>query len=176
MSVPDNIREDLRERLWKIADRINWLNLSPTAKSKHYEAWTRDPTIGGVLSQYISLGDVRVYLKDTLLKDFTRARMADESMPYRVLGIASTAQISKYYIKPHGRRLGDGRVICWGRASAWKAILMATYERAYEKKNFTPYAAILTHAAGRYKQPNTRTMIENAAKKLGIARVILLEM
>jgi hypothetical protein len=141
-------------------------------KSKHYEIWTRDPTIGGVLSRYIDLGYVRVYLKDTLLKDFAQHRLADQSGPSRMLDIPETAEVVKTYVKPHGRRFADGRIICWGRASAWKMLLMAAYERAFAGKDFQPYGVILTQATGRYGEPKIRAMVESAANRLGIARVV----
>jgi len=172
MSVPDKVREDLRRKLWKEAEQIGWLNLSPTVKSKQYEAWARDATIGGVISRYISLGDVRVYLKDTLLKDYAQHRLADDAMPYRVLGIPLKTEVGKSYVKPHGRRFRDGRIICWGRASAWKAILMTAHERAYREKGSKVFGVILTHAVGRYKEPNVRAMIEQATYKLGVERLI----
>jgi hypothetical protein len=172
MSVPDNVRQQLRDKLWMTADQSDWLSLSTTAKSKFYEAWTRDPLIGGLLARYIPLGDVRVYIKDTLLKDFVQNRLADDSKPYKALGIASAITVAKNYVKPHGRRFADGRVICWGRAAAWKAILMAVYERAYGQTNWKPFGVMLTHAVGRYKETRTRTMIEKAAQRLGIERVV----
>lgn len=174
MSVPDHVRESLRDRLWESADAKQWTALSPTAKSASYEAWTRDPAIGGVLSRYISLSDVRVYLKDTLLKDYSRHKHADDALILRVLGL-SDAPTVRSYIKPHGRGFADGRIVCWGRANAWKNVLMAAYERAYGARSAKPFAVILTRAVGDYHQPAVRKMVECAATKLGIERVVWLE-
>jgi hypothetical protein len=175
MSVPDGVRQQLRETLGAIADQIGWLSLPSTDKSRQYEAWTRDPEIGGLIARFIPLGDVRVYLKDTLLKDFARHRLADDSVPRRVLGITPAAEVRRSYEKPHGRQLKDGRIISWGQASAWKAILMITYERAYGVRHLKPFGVALTHAVGTYKQPKTRQMVERAAHALGIERVVWLE-
>lgn len=175
MSVPDIVRQELREKLWAFADGLNWVSLSTTAKSRQYEAWTRDPKIGGVLSRYIPLSDVRVYLKDTLLKGFSQDRLSDDSVPYMLLGVSRNDEITERYIKPHGRALRDGRLICWGKASSWKAVVMAAYERAYAKKNLRAFGVIFTHAVGRYHQAATREMIEEAAQKLGIERVSWVE-
>ena len=175
MNVPDNVREELKTKLWKLADEIGWMTLSTTIKSKYYEMWTRDSGIGGILSRYISLGDVRVYLKDTLLKDFAQYRLQDHSMPCRVLRIPTSMEVAKVYVKPHGRRFCDGRIVCWGRAAAWKGILLAIHERAFVGKGFKPFAVILTHAVGRYKETKVRAMIEQAAEKLGIERLVWIE-
>jgi hypothetical protein len=172
MSVPESVRQNLRQKLWQTADELDWLSLTSTAKSQYYEAWTRDPTIGGLLARYIPLGDVRVYIKDTLLKDFLQNRLSNDSLAYRALGIDGSAKAAKSYVKPHGRLLEDGRIICWGRAAAWKAILMATYERAYGGQRLKAFGAVLTHAVGRYKETKTREMVEQAAKSLGIERIM----
>jgi hypothetical protein len=172
MSVPDHVRQTLRKRLWDLADEISWNNLSTTQKIKRYEEWTTDPTIGGILSRYIDSGKVRVYLKDTIMKDYARSVSADPTRPFFLLGLPPDQPVSQTYIKPHARRLPDGRVICWGRAGDWKLILMAVYERAAQLTTHKPYAAILTDANGKYAQATQRRIIEDAASKLGIERLI----
>ena len=168
--VPDSVRESLRAKLWSAADKRGWIGLSTTDKSKQYESWVRDPEAGGVLSGYINLSDVRVYIKDTLMKDYVKERLKDPSMPCRVLGIKSE-DIVKVFIKPHGRMLTGGRIIVWGQANAWKTVLMAAYERTYSRKNLSTHAVILTHAVDRYKQEHFRKMVSDAAKSLGAKRL-----
>ena len=68
MTLPRAIRDSLRERLWEAADRLEWAKLAQGDKARHYEVWTKDPSIGGVINRYIDGGKVRVYIKDTLLK------------------------------------------------------------------------------------------------------------
>src|SRR5438067_13787386 len=104
MSVPENIREQLRKRLWQTADEKKWSSLSVAEKSASYEAWTRDPAVGGVLSRFIRLSDVRLYLKDTLLKDYVRQREADDTLLLRILNLDGST-VAKSHIKPHGRTL-----------------------------------------------------------------------
>lgn len=172
MSVPDDIRKQLRKELSGVADEIGWMSLSSTEKRKLYEDWTRDPKYGGTLSRYIDKGQVRVYLKDTILKDYTRAAGADASRPFRLLKIPADAQVAQTYIKPHGRRLADGRVICWGRANDWKLVLMAMHERSSNGQKAVPFAAILANATGKFAEPAVRRMVEDAATKLTIQKLL----
>jgi hypothetical protein len=174
MNVPDEVREKLRDVLWRTADETRWMTLSPVEKSKYYRAWTRDPEIGGVLARYLGRGQIRVYIKDSLLKDYARARLADEKRPFRILGLLNETA-ARAYTKPHGRLLKDGRVVCWGKAEDWKSILIAAYERAYEMENGVPYAAVLMHAAGRFHENDTRKLVERVGEKLGIAKVVWLD-
>lgn len=175
MSVPDDTRDRLRTLLWKTADEVGWATLSPTDKTKRYESWTRDAQVGGVLARYMDSGQVRVYLKDTLLKGYGRAHLADESIPFRVAGVDGVSDCVESYVKPHGRRLQDGRILCWGRADDWKSVLMAIHERAYRQPGARPFAAILLHPSGRYHEDHARAPIDDAALKLGIERLIWLD-
>ncbi len=174
MSLPHHVREELQVKLYGIADAIGWANLSAAAKAKRYEDWTRDSEIGGVLARYMDKGKVRVYLKDTLLKDYTRKTLSDDGRPLRVLGITQPPVIRERFIKPHGLRLGDGRVVAWGRADDWKLILMAIYERTRAHAGSTAFGAVLLNSTGRFDEPDTRSMIEDAAKRLGIQQLVWL--
>lgn len=171
MSVPDNTRDQVRERLWRIADEIGWLALGPSDKTQYYDNWTKDPQVGGVLQRYMTVGQLRMYIKDTILKGYPSARRADQAKPFRMLGLPEDTPAC-VFIKPHGRRLPDGRIVCWGRAVDWKSVLMAVYERTYSLSGATPYAAILTECGGKFLEQRVRDLITEAAKRLGIERLV----
>lgn len=175
MTVPDEVRERIKDLIWHRADTIGWQDLSPVDKTNCYENWTNDPEVGGVLVRYIDKGQVRVYLKDSLLKDYVRLHYADGQRPLRVLKIGKRLPVSESFEKPHGRRFSDGRVVCWGRADDWKAILMALHERSYARPGAEPFGAVFMRAAGRFAESKVRRMIEAAAKKLGVRKVVWLE-
>jgi actin-like ATPase involved in cell morphogenesis len=69
------------------------------------------------------------------------------------------------------RPLHDGRVICWGLAKNWKAIILAAYERAKRKGNGKPFTAVLMFPSGATRQEAERAMIEDVAKRLGVERL-----
>jgi hypothetical protein len=175
MTVPRDIFSQLKSRLEAEANRIGWASLGLTEKSLQYDQWTRDPAIGGVLARYLDLRQVRVYIKDTLLKDYHRKRLGAEERPFRVLGIPAGIDVEQTFIKPHGRLLVDGQLVCWGRADAWKTILTALYERSYGRPNVRPTGAVLSDATGRFRELQVRDMVETAARRLGIGRVVWLE-
>lgn len=172
MSVPVEIRLRLRTQLWEVADQVRWMNLSSSQKSRYYEDWTRDQEIGGLLARFIDRGKVRLYLKDTLLKGYARERLADQNRPLRLLGIDGPVEVVEAYTKPHGRRLRDGRIICWGRAEDWKTILMALHERTYVSEGSKPFGAVLMYADGRFRELELREMVKAAAVNLAIERLI----
>lgn len=179
MRVPDDVRAGMRRKLWAVAEQVDWARLSWTEKSTYYEAWTRDPEVGGELDHYMDHGQVRVYIKDTVMKGYGRSRLADPSGAMRVLGLVATGSetgpvVVEEYQRPHGRRLLDGRVISWGKAKDWKAVLMSIHERAFEAQGGRPYGAVLSSAVGRFTEDDTRRLVADAATKLGIERLVWL--
>src|SRR5438132_1641596 len=117
---------------------MTWVEKSPL-----YEAWTRDSEIGGRLSRYMDQRQIRVYIKDTVMKGYVRNRQSDPTLPLSMLRISSQTPIAEAFERPHGRRLQDGRVIAWGNAEDWKLVITAIHERSYGIKGARPYAAIL---------------------------------
>jgi len=181
MRIPDSVRAGLRSKLWALADQIDWSRLSWHEKAKQYEVWTRDPDVGGLLSNYMDQRQIRVYIKDTIIKGYIRSRLEDPLPVMRVLGLiendAEDAEIlmaAEDYERPHGRRLADGKVIVWSKAKDWKAVLMVTHERAFMVKGAVPYAAVLFAAGGRFSEERFRRMVQDAATRLGIERVVWL--
>lgn len=172
MSVPEKVRREAKERLWAEADRLNWSSLSATDKSRYYTIWTETKDLGGRLGAYMDPRQVRVYIKDTLLKPYTRESSASPDLAFRVLGIAPDTPSVASYIKPHGRLLADQRQVAWSKASEWKATLMALHERAFAKGR--PFAAVLTEAGAKFATDDDRLVVESAAKKLGVEKVVWL--
>ena len=168
MKIPDKTYERIKDKLWGLADDLNWPTLSNPQKSALFEDWLRDDHVGGVLSRYLDTGSVRVYLKDTIMKPYGRERIKDFTPVAKLLGITDDFFVTETYIKPHGVRLGDGKVICWGFSRDWKTILFAAFERAHVVPLGVPFAAVIMFPAGKCQQPRYRQMIEAAAVKLGI--------
>ena len=171
MSVPEDVRERLRTQLWKLADDLNWLLLPDTDKGKHYQNWTRDPQIGGVLSHYMEVGQVRTYIKDAILKVYSRRRMEDFHKPLAKIGLSPSSQVVKTFIKPHGVKLADGKIVCWGNAASWKLVLMALHERSFAEDDAVPYGAVLFQSSAGFADVASRAVVESAATKLGIRKL-----
>lgn len=173
MRVPAGIRREVKERLWAEADRLNWPALSTADKSRYYTMWTETADIGGRLGQYMDPRKVRVFIKDTLLKSYTREISANPARVFRVLNIVENTATVATFVKPHGCLLSNGRQIAWSKASEWKATLMALHERTFEKGE--PYAVVLTEAGAKFELPSQRAVVESAADKLGIKRLVWLD-
>src|SRR5260370_40575673 len=113
----------------------------------------------------------RLHITDSLLKGYATQTSADPNSPLRVAGIEPNAVVLEKYVKPHGLRFGDGRIISWGRAEDWKSVLMALHEREFVRDEARRFAVILMFADGKFREPDNRTMIKAAADRLGIEKV-----
>jgi hypothetical protein len=175
MSIPAKVRLAVRERVWSLAKEVDWPTLPDSARSRKYEEWTRDPEIGGLLGNYVDPKQVRVYIKDSVIKPYVIALRSDQARTFRALDIPHDALMAEGYLKPHGRRLEDGRVVCWGQARDWKLVLLAVWERAYENPSATPYGAVLNSATGQWAADAFRAKALDLAQRLGVRHLIWLD-
>ncbi|MCG3178260.1 MAG: hypothetical protein BIFFINMI_00586 [Phycisphaerae bacterium] len=174
MKLPDTVLDGLREKLWTLADGLKWATLPDRQKTQYYENWSRDRDIGGVISRYIPDQNVRLYIKDTIMKPYVLDRLEDPNRVRKALGIPLEAGTAENYTKPHGLRLDDGRILCWGLAANWKNLIMAVHERSHLAAKARPFGLVLMYAGGRMQEGPFREMVEDAAKKLKIEKVIWL--
>ena len=169
------VRDAVRDTLWAICDDIGWMSLPDTERANYYQRWTVDSAIGGQLSHYMDPRKVRVYIKDSLIKPYVRARLSvNEAEVWRLLGLAVTDRPEQQFIKPHGRLMPDGRIIGWGRSRDWKSVLMAVFERASEREAYSAFGVVLLES-GATELLKTRKLVRDAAMRLGIQKVVWLE-
>lgn len=172
MNVPDEIRDKLKVELWRRADEIDWLALGSLEKSQRYENWAHETTIGGMLAHYMDVRQIRLYIKDTLLKKYPQTRLADAAKPLGLLAIPASTSVVTVFTRPHGRRLSDGRIVCWGRANDWKSVLMAAHERAFRQHGARPHGVVLLQSSMKFGTNEAREVVIDAGRKLGIETLI----
>jgi hypothetical protein len=170
--VPLKILKELHSRVWADADAVNWLRLADPERSRQYERWISDPNVGGVIGQFVDERNIRVYLKDSVMKPYTRERTKGVGAVFGALGIPETEVCLSEWIKPHGRILFDQRCICWGPADDWKSIILAVYERAYRNPPATPYAAVFIGPPGKMAQAGEQNLANAVARKLGLKKLV----
>lgn len=168
MTIPDEIRRSIKKALWERLDDLSWLSMSDSDHSAHYERWTRDPDIGGRLGHFMDPRAVRVYIKDTLVKDYARERLLESSQRVlQLLGLASDVHVTKRFIKPHGLVIESQRVVCWGKSRDWKHLLMAAFERQ-RAVDASLASAVVILETGKTTDIVSRDLISDAACRLNI--------
>ena len=173
MSIPNNIKQKIKHALWQKLDTLSWLTLSDTERSSYYEQWTRAPDIGGNLSHFMDPRAVRVYIKDTLVKDYARERLLESAdQVLRALDISTERiTVKEKFIKPHGLLLSNGRVVCWGKSRDWKHLLMAAFERRYSS-SIAAKSSVVVIETGKTSELGTRALVKEAARRLDVDPVV----
>ena len=93
---------------------------------------------------------------------------------WRLLSFPDPGPPAERYIKPHGRRLPDGKIVCWGNSRDWKLILMAVFERSHARPESEAFGAVLLES-GRTSEEHQRRLVREAASCLGIQKLAWLE-
>jgi hypothetical protein len=170
--VPKSVRMALQEELWSEAERLGWSSLSDGERSAHYARWTDEPAVGGTLGRYLKKGEIRVYVKDSLLKPYLRETRAQAGPYLELAGSLASSIVAERFIKPHGALLDDGTLIVWALARDWKTALMALHERSFGRRGIGRRTLILERATGRFQESSVRKMIQAASERLGFDRLL----
>jgi hypothetical protein len=173
--VPSDIRNQVRDRVWREAREIGWIEMSLPDKATQYSHWVSDPEVGGLLARFMEPRAIRVYLKDTIVKQFVVSERRDSTLARVALRIAEGAEIVREYEKPSGIAFSDGKVIAWGRADDWKTIVTAMHERLFGRPGLVSHGVVFAKAVPRYQQAPQRALVEDAARKLGIQSVVWID-
>ena len=143
MSLPKTMRVQIRDKLWSQADEMGWsgcqMLIAPANMSYGHETHL----VGGLIGHFMDPRRVRVYIKDLLIKPYERYRILQTGQAVLHLLSIDQEPVAEEFIKPHGRRLEDGRIICWGKSRDWKLILMAAFERAYLRRGNRAFGVAL---------------------------------
>lgn len=168
-----DIKEKVTRKIHKLADRHQWSRLSINARRKLYEEWTNDPEIGGALSQIIDANRVRVYLKDTVMKNYARTRRPELANLLNTLSIPC-GSVTKKYSKPSALLCDGSSLYTLTVAKEWKTSLMSAFERASEEGDMVRNTVFISeHTVGRFVDASYRALIEAAARRLDIEVVWL---
>ncbi|CDX21512.1 conserved hypothetical protein [Mesorhizobium plurifarium] len=172
--LPKDIRDRIQRKIWDKADELDWARLSDLDRAGWYENWSKDKEIGSALAHFMDARKVRVYIKDSLFKPYHRARsQSDERKVFTALHIDPDTAFSKSFTKPHGRRLVDGRVICWGSSRDWKSVLMSAFERGWGAG--TAGQAVVLIETGKTMDLTLRAMVHDIGQRLGLNAVVWID-
>jgi hypothetical protein len=176
--IPVAIRERLGQHLAEECDRIGWMRLANPDRTSRYADWTSDPNIGGTLSNYMPLGRVKTYIKDTLIKEYSRAKRREaRARVMQILGVQGGLEdITCEFQKPPGACLSSGWVFTWSAARDWKTSLLCTFERLHETQDTASAGIVLFDANGPFAEETFRGLVRDAAERLDVGPVFFEEL
>lgn len=73
-NISPKLQEKIVRRLFGQAEEVGWIYLPDHERTALYREWVADPEIGGRLTDFMSADDARVWIKNSPMKEFARAR------------------------------------------------------------------------------------------------------
>jgi hypothetical protein len=167
MTNAETIIKAVCQRVYTLADQADWIHLTITQRKNYYEAWTQHPEIGAMLAKTMPAERVRVYLKDTIIGTYCRSKRLGVRNLLRSMSIACDS-ITQEYIKPEAVLCDKYQLYTITATKDWKISLINNFERAQERRIKRNLLFITEHTAGRFVDHSYRSMIEDAATRLGV--------
>lgn len=144
-SLPESVERQVVRTLFLEAELIRWEFLSTHARSKQYSLWLASPSVGGLLQNFMSLEDARVWIKDGPMKEFARAtnglgKHADlvtrrlpppSEIVARCLGPGWNVDMDSLQIKPlriRAHREDHRSTLAWGPLRDFKHLVWAALQ------------------------------------------------
>lgn len=73
MRIPKEIERKVVRKLYADAKELDWATLTPQQHSAQYGKWVADAEVGGRLREYLPDAEVRVWIKDGPMKEWSRS-------------------------------------------------------------------------------------------------------
>lgn len=168
LELPDDPRKDIIRRVREMADKADWCHLKIPEKSALYRQWVNDPTIGGELARLDGPDSVRVFLKDTVIKQYLKEKRPVLKDLLKQMGL-DCKHVTTTYEKPEALLCDDGRLYTLAVAKEWRVAIFSAFERAHDRGKVTENLVFFTdHDVDRYTDRSYKTMIEHGAEKLDV--------
>jgi hypothetical protein len=181
--MPEDVRTQVVSTVYRRADEVGWDRLPPHDRTKLLAAWVDDPAVGGVLAPYFPDYGIRVWLKDSTLKEYPRAKegfgpyaryvttryQTPDEIVLAVCGDGWSVEPGTVNVRPSRCSATNGsgrRHIFWGEVSGFKELLYAALGMAGED-SLQPIVVLLhrenqsvIHGHGRRADMAGRAQIE----------------
>ena len=162
------LKKVVTQHVHELADSIDWTHLTVSERQKYYELWTNDPQIGGTLSRILPSHRIRVYLKDTIMKSYSR-KQRPAIVDLLSLMSVSYEHISQTFVKPQAVLCDSNKLYTLVAAKEWKVAIMSAFERGSEVYKLKKNVVFFTeHTTGRFVDKEYRDLIDAAAKRLDV--------
>lgn len=150
--LPKNERHKMRRTIYEKADAFDYLHKSQLENSAFMDDLVKAPDVGGILSQYMTKEKIRTYIKDGVLKKYSRLKR-ESALPSDTGDMLPTVE-KIYGRKAHGihskkgllmYRFEDGDVLvaAMGTLLKWETALRKALEFIAKAPGLPPKDASL---------------------------------
>jgi hypothetical protein len=145
--LPDAIRSEIITELYRQAADLNWELLPVAQKKLQYRHWVEDVRVGGRLRGFFDDHRIGTWIKDTPMKEYTRAQEGVGSMAaYAVRRFPGPEHLIRaalgedWHIRPDSiddkpmhciaASEVEERYVCWGRPNTFRDLTWAAVNKA----------------------------------------------
>ena len=190
--LPAGIVRRVVEKLYRDAQRVGWLNLTPRDRNRQYTTWLDNQEVGGLLLRFVKRDGARVWIKDGPMKEYARAlagvgRFKDYASgsgasPDRVVraavGKECTVLKDSVGIKPlhclTENKDGEQTWVCWGPPKDFKHLLWAAICRAVDASDVACHVVVIESVERTTDAAEQRRRLALAAHcKVGVSHLRL---
>lgn len=151
-AVPNHQLDAVIAATYASADQLNWGGLTPQERTRNYDRWLDEPTIGGVLTAYMNPEKARTWIKDGPMKEYAQARRGvgryarfgrqggtgPADVVVAALGPGAQTVPGTQKVKPSRCRAEDATgataQVVWGEADNFKNLLWSALRTAVEER------------------------------------------
>ncbi|MFG1755457.1 hypothetical protein [Streptosporangium sandarakinum] len=141
-TMSPELKEKIVTKMFAEAEDIKWIYLTSDQRSAIYSRWLDDPEVGGRLRDFMGDAKARVWIKESPMKEYARARygvgpyakyvanplLGAEDLVKRALGVDWEVVSGKRWIKPLRVRMRRGeeeRHFAWAPSEQLKHLVWA---------------------------------------------------
>lgn len=184
MRIPKEIEWKVVRKLYADAKELDWATLTPQQHSAQYGKWVADAEVGGRLREYLSDSEVRVWIKDGPMKEWSRSRSgvgkyadlveAAEDVPSKLvrkaLGTDWEFDRSTIRTKPLrilARKEEEETIVTWAAAKDLKHLIWAALT-ADAEGDARPWVVCVVETFTKPTPANERNAHLRLAKRCGL--------
>ncbi|MFB9992518.1 hypothetical protein ACFFLM_11125 [Deinococcus oregonensis] len=169
LASEQSIKIQVTGKIHALADQADWCHLNITQKTRLYESWILDPTLGGRLAALMGTEKVHRYIKDTVMRAYMRTKRPDLPTMLKRMSFRHTHLVQSYE-KPHALLYDHTHLYTLTVAKEWRMALLSAYERAtFVGGHLDRNLVLITdHGFDRFLDQGYRGMVESAGKRLDV--------
>lgn len=163
------IKGDVTKRIHALADDLDWCHLSIPQKTRLYETWATDPTLGGQIAAVIGQEKVHMFIKDTVMRAYRRSKRTPLDLLLKNMGI-NHEYLIRSYEKPYALLYDHTHLYTLTVAKEWRMAMLSAYERAAMASEGVERNLMLVtdHRVDRFLDQSYKQLIQAAGERLDV--------
>jgi hypothetical protein len=184
MHLPKAIVTMVVTKLYADAKSLGWANLNSRQHSAQYAKWVDDPDVGGLIRSFTPEGDIRMWIKDGPMKEWSRAQSGVGKYTSLIEGAADTPKklVSKVLgadwkldesspktkpLRIVARKGADEIVLSWAEAKDLKHLVWAALTASAEGDK-REWVICIVETLTKTTPANEKKTHERLAKRCGL--------